>query len=165
MHDLDRFQAFLRYSEWANEQLLRAAAGLNDEQLDQCFDMGRGTLRKTFMHLWAGESVWLARWKGKTETPWPDEELKATVPNIDERFKGVYSDRAPFMATLKDADVGRVITYRDSKGSLYKASLGDMIMQGITHSIHHRAQAVNMLRRLGASAPEVDYMYWVRKPA
>lgn len=157
-------QAFLRYSEWVNDQLLRAAAGLNDEKLDQSFDMGRGSLRKTLMHLWAGESVWLARWMGKTETPWPDEELKATIPNIDERFKDVYSDRAAFVKMLKDADFSRVINYRDSKGSLYKATLGDMLMQGIVHSIHHRAQAVNMLRRLGATAPEVDYMYWVRKP-
>jgi uncharacterized damage-inducible protein DinB len=158
-------QAFLRYSEWANDQLLRAAAGLNDEKLDQSFDMGRGSLRKTLLHLWAGESVWLARWMGKTETPWPDEEAKANIPNIDERFKGVYSDRDAFLKTVGDADLERVIPYRDSKGTLYKASLGDMIMQGIVHSIHHRAQAVNMLRRLGATAPEVDYMYWVRKPA
>ena len=165
MHDLNRFRTFLGYSEWANGQLIRAAAGLDDERLDRSFDMGRGTLRKTLMHLWAGESVWLARWQGRTETPWPDEELKATIPNIDERFKGVYSDRETFLATLCDAELERVITYRDSKGTLYKASLGDMLMQGIIHSIHHRAQAVNMLRRLGATAPEVDYMYWVRKPA
>lgn len=164
MHDLERFNAFLRYSEWANGQLVHASAGLTNEKLDEPFDMGRGSLRKTLLHLWAGESVWLARWKGQTETPWPDEEQKADVPNIDERFRLVYSERAAFMATLKDADFGRVVTYRDSKGSLYKATLGDMIMQGIVHSIHHRAQAVNMLRRLGATAPEVDYMYWVRKP-
>ncbi len=164
MHDLDRFRAFLRYSEGANDQLVRASAGLSNDKLDQPFDMGRGSLRKTLLHLWAGESVWLARWKGQTETPWPDEEQKAGVPNIDERFRHVYSERAAFMATLKDADFERVVTYRDSKGSLYKATRGDMIMQGIVHSIHHRAQAVNMLRRLGAEAPEVDYMYWVRKP-
>lgn len=165
MQDLDRLQAFLGYSEWANGQLIRAAAGLSSEKLDQPFDMGRGTLRKTLLHLWAGESMWLARWKGQMETPWPDEEQKADVPNIDERFKHVYSDRAEFLASLKDADFNRVITYRDSKGSLFKATLGDMVMQGIVHSIHHRAQAVNMLRRVGATAPEVDYMYWVRQPA
>jgi uncharacterized damage-inducible protein DinB len=165
MHDNDRFHSFLRYSEWANDQLLRASAGLSDEQLDQPFEMGRGTLRKTLLHIWAGESVWLARWQGRTETPWPDEEQKADVPNIDERFRQVYSERAAFLATLKDTDFARVVTYRDSKGSLYKAALGDMLMQGIIHSIHHRAQAVNMLRQLGAAAPDVDYMYWVRKPA
>lgn len=165
MNDLDRFRAFLRYSEWANAQLLHASAGLSGEKLDQPFDMGRGSLRKTLLHLWAGESVWLARWNGQSDTPWPDEERKADVPNIDEQFRQVYSERTALLATLKDADVDRVVTYRDSKGSLFKATLGDMIMQGIVHSIHHRAQAVNMLRRLGADAPEVDYMYWVRKPA
>ena len=41
---------------------------------------------------------------------------------------------------------------------------GDMILQGLVHSIHHRAQAVNMLRQLGLGPPEVDYMTSVRLP-
>jgi uncharacterized protein YciI len=58
-----------------------------------------------------------------------------------------------------------VQVYRDSKGSLFQATLGDMLMQGVMHTKHHQAQAVNALKRLGAAWPELDYMYRVRKPA
>jgi uncharacterized damage-inducible protein DinB len=165
MLNIDSIQAFLNYSDWANDQILRAAAVLPDAQLDQSFDMGRGSLRKTLVHVWAGEHVWVQRWQGRTETPWPDEEERVGVAALAERFEPVVRQRNAFLATVHDAALSRVVTYRDSKGSLFQAALGDMMMQMIVHSIHHRAQAVNMLRRVGAAAPELDYMMWVRKPA
>jgi uncharacterized damage-inducible protein DinB len=54
--------------------------------------------------------------------------------------------------------------YRDSRGSKFRATLADMITQGLVHSIHHRAQATNAIRRLGRNAPEMDYMVHIRQP-
>jgi hypothetical protein len=42
-----------------------------------------------------------------------------------------------------------VQNYRDSKGSLFKATLNDMLIQNVMHSTHHRAQIVNAIRRVG----------------
>lgn len=165
MLHLDTLQIFFRYSVWANEEVLGAAASLTEESLDRSFDIGRGSLRKTLLHLHAGEDVWLHRWQGLTETPWPDESEKATVETIHARFRATWLQRSRFMATLKAADAENMVAYRDSKGSLFKATLGDMMVQAIVHSTHHRAQAVNMIRRLGGAVVEVDYMMWVRQPA
>ena len=52
---------------------------------------------------------------------------------------------------------------RSPKGSLFSATLGVMLLQGVLHSKHHQAQGVNALKRLGAAWPELDYMYRVRK--
>jgi uncharacterized damage-inducible protein DinB len=163
--NIETLRVFLKYSDWANGQLIGAATGLSDCQLSEKFEMGRERLHTTLMHIWAGESVWISRWQGRTETPWPDEAEQVPVSAIGERLAGVYRERDSFVATLSDGDLSRVVTYRDSKGSLFKASLGDMMVQMIVHSTHHRAQAVNMLRRVGATSPEVDYMMWVRKPS
>ena len=54
--------------------------------------------------------------------------------------------------------------YRDSKGSLYQTTLQNMLLEMIVHATHHRAQAINALRRVGAAVPEVDYMQQVREP-
>jgi uncharacterized damage-inducible protein DinB len=35
----------------------------------------------------------------------------------------------------------------------------------LNHSAHHRAQAVNMLRRVNAGLVELDYMYRIRQAA
>lgn len=165
MIDLESIHAFLRYNDWSNEQILRAAELLSDELLDRPFDMGRGTLRRTLLHLHAGEHVWVQRWQGRTETPWPDEDEAASAKAIAERFPKTYSERSAFLDSLQNGELEREVTYRDSKGSLFHALLGDMVMQAIIHSIHHRSQAVNMIRRLGGSLVELDYMTWVRRAA
>jgi len=116
------------------------------------------------MHIWAGEHVWLQRWQSRTETPWPPEDEKWAVAQIAERFEEVYAARAAFIATIKPEALVREVVYRDSKGGLFTATLSDMLMQGVVHSIHHRAQAVNMIRRAAGVTVDLDYMYWVRKP-
>ncbi len=163
--DMNTLRTLMRYSDWANRQITTAADGLSHEQLDRPFDMGRGSLRKTLLHILNGETVWLRRWQGQTETPWPSESESTAVAAIANRFTANAAERDAWLANIKPADVQQQIVYRDSKGSLFTASLGDMMIQMFTHSLHHRAQAINMLRRLGAAPPELDYMMWVRKPA
>lgn len=145
--------------------VLDAAAPLTDAQLDQPFDMGVGSLRRTLPHLLGGESVWLCRWRGERDTRWPDEREPARVEVIRERFACTWRDREVFLRGLTQADYARRIVYRDSYGNLYSAVLQEMILQGLVHSMHHRAQAVNMIRRVGGSAPQMDFMYLVREPA
>lgn len=165
MLTLDSARSFFKYSDWANGFILRAAGTLADDQLDRPFAMGRGSLRMELLHVWAGEHVWLQRWQGRAETPWPNEEEHVAISGITERLATAWRERDAFLATLADRDLSRVITYRDSKGSLFSAMLADMMTQMIVHSTHHRAQIVNMLRNVGVTpAPDLDYMYWVRKP-
>lgn len=159
------YRAYLKYSEWANSRLIAASSPLSDGQLDQPFDMGRGTLRLTLMHIWAGEHVWLQRWRGQAETPWPDEDERLSPGVIGDRLQGVYVERASFLEAISEEHLSREITYRDSRGSLFSAVLSDMLMQGMVHSIHHRAQGANMIRRAGGESVDLDYMYWRRKPA
>lgn len=162
---LETIQTLLRHGDWANDRLLTFSADLPDAGLDRPFDMGVGSLRRTLLHIHAGEHVWLQRWQGRTETPWPDETEPVSPAVLGERFAATRTERKNFLATQADRDLARAIVYRDSKGSLFSATLGDMLLQACLHSAHHRAQAVNMLRRLGATAPELDYMVSVRTPA
>lgn len=160
---VDLFVPLFEYSDFANAALLRASEPLTDAQLDMPFDMGMGTLRRTLKHILDGESVWLARWKGEVETPWPSHETTITVAALRDGFAATSAARGAFIASLADTDLSREQRYRDSKGSLFSATLGNMVIQGFVHSTHHRAQAVNMLRRLGAGLVELDYMTRVRK--
>mgnify|MGYP000400979838 CR=1 FL=1 len=165
MNDLATIQQFMRYGDWANDECLHASTGLSDAALDQPFDMGRGSLRRTLIHIWAGEHVWLQRWQGRAERDWPDETAPWNLAELRLRFAVTRRDRHAFMHDLDPSRLTQFQTYRDSKGQLFSASLGDMLLQACLHSHHHRAQAVNMLRRVGATTPELDYMYWLRRPS
>ncbi len=165
MGDLTTIKKLLGYSDWANGQLALAASNLSPESLDKTFDIGLGTMRRILLHILAGETVWLQRWQGRRDTPWPNEDDLVPPATIQARFAEVSAQRDRFLAGLKPEETSRAIVYRDSKGSLFSATLGDMMIQMSTHSTHHRAQAVNVFRRLGALPPELDYMMWVRKQA
>lgn len=167
MTTLALLRQLLDYSDWANAQVLSAAARLSDEQLDRPLEIGPdpGTLRRVLMHTWAGEDMWLRRWQGEIEAKWPAESERLSVAQLRDRFEATRARRGPFIAGLEDAAVVRVQEYRDSRGSLFKAALADMLLQGIVHSVHHRAQATNAIRRLGGAAPEMDYMMHIRQPA
>ena len=167
MNSLAVIHQLLEYSDWANAQVLAAAALLSDEQLDRGLEIGPGTgsLRRVLTHTWAGEDMWLRRWRGEHETKWPNESEKISVATLQERFGKTRGEREKFIAALRDEALGHEQDYRDSKGSLFRATLGNMLLQGIVHSIHHRAQATNAIRRLGGNAPEMDYMMRIRQPA
>lgn len=164
MVTIESLTPLFEYNDWADKQLLAAAAKCDDAALDRPFDIGPGSLRRTLLHLYNGEFVWLQRCQGKRETKWPSEAEKTAINTLQQRFDAVWRDRDAFLRTLSSADLGRVTIYRDSKGSEFQAVLSDMLMQALVHSTHHRAQAVNMLRQVGAGLVELDYMMAIRRP-
>ncbi|GJM25206.1 MAG: hypothetical protein DHS20C16_16210 [Phycisphaerae bacterium] len=157
-------KTLLGYNDAANPLVLQAAKNLPDEALDRSFPLGRGSLRKTLLHIWAGESTWLKRWKGDVEAPWPSESEPVAVSEIAGWMDEVKRGRDSFVNGLTESALTKMQQYRDSKGKLFEATLGDMLLQGCIHSTHHRAQAVNMLRNVDAGLVELDYMNWVRRP-
>src|SRR5262249_6584297 len=105
MLNLDSARTMFKYSDWANGAILDAANPLSDTQLDHPFDMGVGSLRKTLIHIYNGEFVWLNRWQGRAETKWPGEDEKATLTSVRDRLKKAWQDREAFLATLRDSDL------------------------------------------------------------
>jgi uncharacterized damage-inducible protein DinB len=165
MIDLETIRLMLEYTDVSSRALLEHAGGVSDVQLDRELEIGPGTLRKILLHTYNGEAVWLKRWQGNAETKWPDESEKVSVQDLVDRFERVWLERDRYFTTVVPMDLVVEQAYRDSKGSMYKASLGEMFLQGVLHTKHHQAQACNALRRVGSSCPELDYMYRVRRPA
>ncbi len=163
MFDLGTFRHQFKYNDWANDQVFAAASRLNEAALDKPFQMGRGSLRKTLIHIYAGELVWLRRWKGEADTKWLNEDEPQGVGTLGAAMKTTSADRNAFLDSLKVEDLPRNQRYLDSKGSYYTAPLGSMIHQLIFHSAHHRAQAVNMVRNVDGGIIELDYMAKIRE--
>lgn len=164
--DLPTLRALLEYTDWSNDRLLATAAEMSDEQLDRDMQIGVGGMRRTLLHIYNGEYVWLQRWKGgeHAETKWPSEAEPVTIRDLTTRFAANRRERDAFLNTLSAGILAAQQRYRDSKGSPFLATLGDELVQAIMHSKHHQAQAVNIIRRLGLGLVELDYMMRVRKP-
>jgi len=149
---------FLFYNSWAHEKTLASAYPLADAQLDRKFAMGAGSIRATLFHLWAAERVWLDRWIDPSKATFPQPELAVTIAELRERLRRVATER---MALLADTEIDRRITYTNAKGETHTFVVRDLLLHVCNHATHHRAQAINMLRQVGAELPKpaIDYIF------
>jgi uncharacterized damage-inducible protein DinB len=150
-----------RFTDWARDKLLGAAKGLSDAQLDRPFEVGEGSLRATLRHLYGAERVWLERWRGTDQPRFPNAHAVTGLEELQRAWCSVAEARNEDLAALASGDLDRPITYRDRQGLPHTAALGDILLQVCNHGVHHRAQALNMLRHLGAPLPKpgLDYIF------
>jgi uncharacterized damage-inducible protein DinB len=148
------------HNDWARHRLLALAEPLPDEALDRPLEMGLGSLRATLHHLWAAERVWLDRWLGDTGSRLEWDAGDVPVARLRAAFDDVARRREPLLADVGAGAGSRVVSYRTSAGEERRFPLGDLVLHVANHGAHHRAQAGNMLRRLGVEPPKLDYLYF-----
>lgn len=158
---LRTFSELLTFNDWAREKLLAAAAPLSDAQLDRTFEMGEGSLRATLAHLWFAEQIWLDRWLGGNRPQLAKADPAISIAELHERFRRTGAERAAFLTAKSDRDLDAPISFTNMRNETYTFSLRDLLLHVCNHGSHHRAQAVNMLRHVGAEAPKpgVDYIF------
>jgi len=151
----------LTFNDWAREKLVAAAAPLADAQLDRKFDMGEGSVRATLAHLWFAEQIWLDRWLGGERPQFAKADPAISVADLHERFRRTADERAAFLAPKSDRDLDAPVTFTNMRKETYTFPLRDLLLHVCNHGSHHRAQAVNMLRHVGAQLPKpgIDYIF------
>lgn len=154
---MDFLDRLLGHDEWTTRQLLGICERLSDEQLDREFDIGHRTLRGTLDHVIHNVEVWSALMAG-------EEFARAT----DRRVSGMISRLETGYARLRR--VARDIADKNAWNETWidrldnpprEKSYGTSIAHIITHSMHHRAQMLYMLRLSGVrELPEGDVFSW-----
>src|SRR5262245_19367446 len=104
-------QRLHQHRTWVNENLLAAAAELNEEQLKQEFAIGQGSVWKSLTHLYAAEYVWLEALLGDDDPCCPGDvrgklpgnqlgegalrslaELREAWATLQQRWQGYVAD-------------------------------------------------------------------------
>jgi len=119
-------------------------------------------LRKTLLHIRFAEQWWLDNWTLGPGRPFPELPESMPVSELRGLFNTTASKRNSFLANLNDADLHSPVEAHPRPNVKRVFPLGVTLLQLCGHGVHHRAQAVNMLRRLGAEPLELDYMMSVR---
>ncbi len=110
---MDLLELLLDYDHWATAQLLEASRGLTDRQLDQPFDIGRQTLRKTFGHMIFNVPFWTAFLAGKPA----DEGFSADAQPDDRSLTALIDHRERSYAAF--AAVSRQLRDEQRLGEIY----------------------------------------------
>ena len=161
-YELDIIRAYYEYNDWARERVLAAVAPLDDDELDRPFKIGMGTLRKTLLHIRDAEKWWLLNWSGESAEAFSELPVSTPIGGLRKESAEIARHRRELFQTLGDGDLLRTVTANPRPGVEWSFRLGDTMVQLGGHGTHHRAQVLNMLRRLGVEGPCLDLADWAK---
>ena len=148
---IDHLKKVLRHEQWATRAILetlRSAAHPPPRAV------------RLMSHIIGAEIVWLARIEGQASTQpvWPEWLL---VELIDQA-RMLEEPWARYLASLTAEDLGREVTYTNSRGERFGSSLHDIITHLGLHAAYHRGQVNAALREADLEPPAVDYIHAAR---
>ena len=156
---MDILDRLLGHDAWTTRQLLLRCRELSEAQLDCEFDLAHRTVRATLLHIIGNMEVWT-----DLIAAVPLRNYKALGRSVDDLLRRleVVADELKTVAIRLQKE-GRLDElwedYLDNPPT--KKTYGGAIVHVITHSMHHRAQLMYMLRRLGVrDLIEGDALSW-----
>ena len=155
---MNMLERLLGHDRAATREMLGLCLDLTDAQFDQGFDAGWGTLRKTFNHMISNIEVWTDL---MMERPVRRNSAQDSVSQLLDRLETSYAEFAQYARRIEnEGRLDDLWTDVLDKPPAQK-SFGGAIGHVITHNMHHRAEILHMLHRLGLeNLPEGDLMSW-----
>jgi uncharacterized damage-inducible protein DinB/GNAT superfamily N-acetyltransferase len=156
---MDLLERLLGHDSWTTGRLLELAGTLGDPELDREFDIGHRTVRRTLEHVVWNVECWTDLMQGRSvrTRPVPGQP----VADLAQRHRAASAELLRLARQVVD---GHRLddTFLDTLDDLSQAkTFGGAIVHLATHGMHHRAQLVYMLRRLGVEGlPEGDVLSW-----
>jgi uncharacterized damage-inducible protein DinB len=155
------------YLETARAKVFDAVRPLSAEQYGRAFPIGLGSLARTLTHIMICEFAYVERIQGRDLKPYATWPIQDEKPPAFAVLESAWRDQANATREALAAvpDWSKEIEYRVSPESssaklpmIITATCGDLATQMVMHEIHHRAQALFMLRQLGTKVVGgIDY--------
>lgn len=152
----------LAHDRWATTRMLQTCSALGHEQFHRPFEMGVGSIHATMRHVLGAMRGWTDMLRGEmlpgrsprprleSEGDMSPAEMLSLHPTIADEFERAVREGSP------DDDISG-----ERGGRMFTFKRGVILTHVTTHSMHHRAQCLNMLRQLGVDPlPASSVMEW-----
>jgi len=157
---MDIVDRLLGHDTWTTRQLLLACQALPDTALDQPFDVDHDSLRGTFVHMIGNMEVWTDLLYARPVEKRPG----TTIPELLERLERIGPEFAEFTHRIvrEQRYDDTFLDPLDQPPQL--KSYGGVIGHVLTHDMHHRAQVMYLMERVGLKEHiEGDLLSWERR--
>jgi uncharacterized damage-inducible protein DinB len=154
---MDLLDRLLAHDTWTTRQLLLACQSLPDDLLDQEFEIDHKSLRETFIHIIENMEIWTDL---LYERPVQDK-AGSTITELLERLSSASRDFANLAR-----NIARENRFDDCFLDILdhppqKKTFGGAIGHVLTHSMHHRAQVMFLMEKVGLKEHiEGDLLSW-----
>jgi uncharacterized damage-inducible protein DinB len=157
----DEIKLLYDYNYWANERILKAAAGVSAEQYNAPYPVSHGSLRRTLVHTLDAEIVWRERCQEGTSLI--EEDDLPTLEKLLDLWKREETAMRSYVATLSEDDLLRPLEYRNTKGVRFSNVLWRILVHVVNHGTQHRAESAAALTAFGHSPGDVDFILFLRE--
>ena len=161
------------YLTLARQRIFDWVRPLSREQYTREFPIGLGSLARTLTHVMICEWAYVERIQGRDLPPYETWPIQDEQPPPFATLESTWTEQArqtrASLAVVRDWNAE--IEYRSMaihRPAIITASVADLFTQLTLHEVHHRAQAMNMLRQLGTKLDDIDFnalMYQRREVA
>jgi uncharacterized damage-inducible protein DinB len=157
----DLVRTLYRYSTWATARILDAAVRLSPEQLAAPSGASYSSVRETLVHIMGAQWLWLSRWNGTSPTATLDARLFRDLESIRARWDQIELDTRRFVTNLTDAELARVVEYRNTRGERWAYPLWQLVVHQVNHATQHRGEIAAALTQLGHSPGDLDLLIFI----
>lgn len=150
------------YQHWANEVLFECLDRLEPKSLSEPQGLFFPSIHHTVDHILAVAELWRLRLQG--ESPIVDfKRLHHPVwRELKNALRQEMRDLQHWLEARPDGFFESEIAYRSTEGKERRNWVRDVLTHMMGHMVHHRGQVSAVATRLGAPAPEMDYIYYKR---
>jgi uncharacterized damage-inducible protein DinB len=127
------------------------------------FPIGPGTLGRTLTHVMISEWYYVQRMERREVPAYETWPIRQEAPPAFEVLEAAWAEQTDATRAALDsvrdwdAPIEYGVTTDEGQKMIVTASAGDLLTQLVLHEVHHRAQALNMLRHLGVAAGDFDF--------
>ena len=152
-------QRYVDYNHWANQQFAEWLSTASEEDLEKEIESSFSSLKKTILHIWNAEYLWLNTVKDQSSDNYPAQSFEGTK---EELLAGWLQASENFNDHVNTMTIEELQTKRPrSRGDGYML-IADMIHHCMNHSTYHRGQLITMGRQAGLKdPPRTDFIYYV----
>jgi uncharacterized damage-inducible protein DinB len=158
------------YNEWANAQILAAAAKISPEQLAAPVEFAQGfpygTLLNMLFHIYDAEYGWRMICRDRQLIPDGDPAEFPTLDALRERWRAEEAILREYISGLSDDDLQGFVRYTvPETGEKRERILWHCLYHVVNHGMQHRAEAAAILTYFGASPGALDFTVYLNERA
>ncbi len=154
---------YTAFNVWANERICSVAEKLSNEEMNQEIISSFPSIKKTLLHIWDAQLIWLKRLQGISLDAFPSQSFTGTntelITGIIETSKQLHE----LAESFDDATLESVRKYATLKGGIVTSATYQVLAHVVNHGTYHRGQLITMLRQCGVTEiPQLDLIYFYR---
>jgi uncharacterized damage-inducible protein DinB len=150
---------YTAYNVWADQALADWLATATDAQWEQEIPSSFTTLRRTALHIWSAEYLWLQVLRDEPYTDNPTRDFRGSNADLLAGWREASEAFHRHVDGMSDEDLSGTRGGGDGRAPL---RVDDIIQHCMNHSTYHRGQLITQGRQAGlADPPRSDYIHFV----